>query len=116
MTASAQVGDGHDGAVCVRVGTIASAEDARRAIEAGAHFCVSPRIVPGGRRVLDAAGVRYLASLVAVAPGARIMPAGGIPLDEVHDWLAAGALAVGVGSDLTAPGDIAARVRMALAG
>jgi 2-dehydro-3-deoxyphosphogluconate aldolase / (4S)-4-hydroxy-2-oxoglutarate aldolase len=42
------------------------------------------------------------------------MPTGGIPLDEVSDWLRAGAIAVGVGSDLTAPGDIAARVREAL--
>jgi 2-dehydro-3-deoxyphosphogluconate aldolase/(4S)-4-hydroxy-2-oxoglutarate aldolase len=60
-------------------------------------------------------GVRYLTSLLAVAPGAQIMPTGGIPLDEVHDWLAAGALAVGVGNDLMAPGDIAARARRALA-
>ena len=63
-----------------------------------------------------AGGLRYLQSLLAVAPEARIMPTGGIPLDEVRDWLAAGALAVGVGSDLTAPGDIAARVKAALAG
>jgi 2-dehydro-3-deoxyphosphogluconate aldolase / (4S)-4-hydroxy-2-oxoglutarate aldolase len=58
----------------------------------------------------------YLSALLAVAPGAPIMPTGGIPLDEVRDWLAAGALAVGVGSELTAPGDIAARVRMAPTG
>ena len=45
-------------------------------------------------------GPRYLKSLLAVAPEARIMPTGGIALDEVGEWLAAGALAVGVGSDL----------------
>ena len=45
-------------------------------------------------------GPRYLKSLLAVAPGARIMPTGGIALDEVGEWLDAGALAVGVGSDL----------------
>ncbi len=60
-------------------------------------------------------GPRYLASLLAVAPDARIMPTGGIPLDEVGAWLAAGAISVGVGSDLTAPGDIRARVSEALA-
>jgi 2-dehydro-3-deoxyphosphogluconate aldolase / (4S)-4-hydroxy-2-oxoglutarate aldolase len=59
-------------------------------------------------------GVPYLRSLLAVAPQARIMPTGGIPLASAADWLAAGAFAVGIGSDLTAPGDIAARVAEAL--
>ena len=131
--------------LCVGVGTVVSASMARMAVEAGAHFCVSPRLVPGARaelgragvpfieggltptEVLDAAsrgigklfpahlgGVRYLKSLLTVEPSARIMPTGGIPLGEVGDWLAAGAIAVGVGSDLTAPGDVAARLREAL--
>jgi 2-dehydro-3-deoxyphosphogluconate aldolase/(4S)-4-hydroxy-2-oxoglutarate aldolase len=59
-------------------------------------------------------GIAYLRSLLAVAPEARIMPTGGVPLSEAGRWLAAGAFAVGIGSDLTAPGDIAARVREAL--
>jgi 2-dehydro-3-deoxyphosphogluconate aldolase/(4S)-4-hydroxy-2-oxoglutarate aldolase len=59
-------------------------------------------------------GVGYLKSLLAIAPDARIMPTGGIALTEVGAWLAAGAVAVGVGSDLTAPGDIAERVTEAL--
>jgi 2-dehydro-3-deoxyphosphogluconate aldolase/(4S)-4-hydroxy-2-oxoglutarate aldolase len=59
-------------------------------------------------------GVQYLASLLAVAPGARIMPTGGVALSDVPEWLAAGAIAVGVGSDLSAPGDITARVQEAL--
>jgi 2-dehydro-3-deoxyphosphogluconate aldolase / (4S)-4-hydroxy-2-oxoglutarate aldolase len=59
------------------------------------------------------AGVRYLRSLLAVAPTARIMPTGGIPLAEAADWLAAGAFAVGVGSDLT-QGDVRSRVEEAL--
>jgi 2-dehydro-3-deoxyphosphogluconate aldolase/(4S)-4-hydroxy-2-oxoglutarate aldolase len=132
--------------VWLGIGTIGSADDAERAIVAGAHFCVSPRLVPEARPVLEAAGVpfveggltptevlgaaahgiaklfpahvggvRYLASLLAVAPEASIMPTGGIPLAEVGEWLEAGAVAVGVGSDLTAPGDIAARVDEALA-
>lgn len=131
--------------LCVGVGTVMSAPVARQAVEAGAHFCVSPRLVPDARaelqmagvpfveggltptEVLEAAsrgvaklfpahlgGVQYLASLLTVEPTARIMPTGGIPLGEVRAWLGAGAVAVGVGSDLTAPGDVAARVRQAL--
>lgn len=44
------------------------------------------------------------------------MPKGGIPLASAAEWLAAGAFAVGIGigSDLTAPGDIASRVAEAL--
>jgi 2-dehydro-3-deoxyphosphogluconate aldolase / (4S)-4-hydroxy-2-oxoglutarate aldolase len=59
-------------------------------------------------------GVRYLRSLLAVAPEARIMPTGGIPLADAAQWLEAGAFAIGIGGDLTAPGDIGARVREAL--
>lgn len=59
-------------------------------------------------------GVSYLRSLLAVAPDARIMPTGGIPLANAAEWLGAGAFAVGIGSDLTAPGDIAARVAKVL--
>jgi 2-keto-3-deoxy-6-phosphogluconate aldolase len=46
----------------------------------------------------------------------RIMPTGGIPHTNAAEWLDAGAFAVGIGSDLTAPGDVAARVRTALDG
>ncbi len=56
-------------------------------------------------------GPALLKSLLAVLPGARIVPTGGIRLAEVPEWLAAGAYAVGVGSDLTAEGDIGQRVR-----
>jgi 2-dehydro-3-deoxyphosphogluconate aldolase / (4S)-4-hydroxy-2-oxoglutarate aldolase len=129
----------------VGVGTVTTADRARAAVHAGAHFCVSPLLVPEVRGVLaqdgvpfieggftptevsDAAsrgiaklfpahvgGVGYLRSLLAVAPDARIVPTGGISLGEVASWLAAGAVAVGVGSDLTAPGDIGARVAEAL--
>jgi 2-dehydro-3-deoxyphosphogluconate aldolase / (4S)-4-hydroxy-2-oxoglutarate aldolase len=130
---------------CVGAGTITSAAFAQRAVEVGAQFCVSPRIVPQARAALVATGVpfieggltptevlgaaehgvaklfpahvgglSYLKSLLAVAPTARIMPTGGIPLAGAAEWLAAGAFAVGIGSDLTAPGDIAARVTKAL--
>jgi 2-dehydro-3-deoxyphosphogluconate aldolase/(4S)-4-hydroxy-2-oxoglutarate aldolase len=130
----------------VGVGTITTADQARAAVEIGAHFGVSPRLVPEARAVLDhhgvpfieggfsptevldvasrgiaklfpahVGGVEYLKSLRSIAPDARIMPTGGIPLSDVRRWLDAGALAVGVGSDLTAPGDIADRVAEAVA-
>ena len=133
------------GDVIVGVGTITTGDQARAAVDAGAHFCVSPRLVPEARRVLDdesvpfieggltptevldaasrgiaklfpahVGGVGYLKSLLAIAPDARIMPTGGIALTEVAAWLSAGAVAVGIGSDLTAAGDIAERVAEAL--
>lgn len=61
-------------------------------------------------------GPAYLRSVLAVLPQARIVPTGGIRLSEVGSWLDAGAVAVGVGSDLSAPGDVGARVQAALQG
>jgi 2-dehydro-3-deoxyphosphogluconate aldolase/(4S)-4-hydroxy-2-oxoglutarate aldolase len=46
-------------------------------------------------------GLAYLRSLLSLLPGARIVPTGGIKLADVDAWLAAGAFAVGVGSDLS---------------
>jgi 2-dehydro-3-deoxyphosphogluconate aldolase/(4S)-4-hydroxy-2-oxoglutarate aldolase len=55
-----------------------------------------------------AVGPRFLRSVLAIAPpGARVMPTGGIALDDVEAWLDAGAYAVGIGSELE-PGDEAA--------
>src|SRR4051812_23233127 len=129
----------------VGAGTITTGEQARLAVAAGAHFCVSPRLAPDARPVLDGervpfveggltptevldaasrgiaklfpahgGGVGYLQSLLSVAPDALIMPTGGIALSEVTAWLAAGAVAVGVGSDLTAAGDVAERMAEAV--
>ncbi len=58
-------------------------------------------------------GPAYLRSILAVMPGARIVPTGGIRLEDVPAWLDAGAFAVGVGSDLVS-GDIEARLRTVL--
>jgi 2-dehydro-3-deoxyphosphogluconate aldolase/(4S)-4-hydroxy-2-oxoglutarate aldolase len=49
-------------------------------------------------------GPSYLKSMLAVLPGATVIPTGGIALTEVPTWLAAGAGAVGIGSDLMKPG------------
>ena len=131
----------------VGMGTMTSAEDALRAVDAGAQFLVSPWPVPAVRPVADRAGIAflegactpaeladaasrgpvklfpahlggpaYLRSVLAVLPHARILPTGGIRLGDVGEWLAAGAVAVGVGSDLTAAGDVSQRVQGALQG
>lgn len=130
--------------VLVGLGTVIHPEQARRALDQGAHFLVSPFPVPdvraglppdtvlieGGmtvREVIEAAsrglaklfpahvgGPSYLRSMLAIVPGARIVPTGGISLAEVPTWFAAGAYAVGVGTDLVREPDIAAAVRKAL--
>jgi 2-dehydro-3-deoxyphosphogluconate aldolase/(4S)-4-hydroxy-2-oxoglutarate aldolase len=62
-----------------------------------------------------ALGPRYLRSVLAVAPGAAVIPTGGIALADVPAWLEAGALCVGVGSELS-PGPEAAEALRALRG
>ncbi|MHB1614878.1 MAG: bifunctional 4-hydroxy-2-oxoglutarate aldolase/2-dehydro-3-deoxy-phosphogluconate aldolase [Actinomycetes bacterium] len=126
------------------VGTVLRAEDAQDALGLGADFLVSPcpaapvREVARGRRpfieggmtvaeVLAAAdrgiaklfpahvgGPSFLRSVLAIAPSALIIPTGGIALRDVPGWLAAGALAVGVGSDLLAQSDPAGALRALL--
>jgi 2-dehydro-3-deoxyphosphogluconate aldolase/(4S)-4-hydroxy-2-oxoglutarate aldolase len=62
-----------------------------------------------------AVGSRYLRSVLAVSPGARVVPTGGIALGDVQAWLEAGAYAVGIGSEL-APGPESAERLAALRG
>lgn len=42
----------------------------------------------------------FIKSVNGPLPQVKIMPTGGINLDNMNDWLAAGAVAVGIGSDL----------------
>jgi 2-dehydro-3-deoxyphosphogluconate aldolase / (4S)-4-hydroxy-2-oxoglutarate aldolase len=51
-------------------------------------------------------GPSYLRSLRGPFPDVPFMPTGGVSADNVGDWLAAGAIAVGVGSELASAGDI----------
>jgi 2-dehydro-3-deoxyphosphogluconate aldolase/(4S)-4-hydroxy-2-oxoglutarate aldolase len=54
-------------------------------------------------------GRGHVSALRQVLPRAVLVPTGGITLEDVPDWLAAGAYAVGVGTDLLR-GDLAARL------
>jgi 2-dehydro-3-deoxyphosphogluconate aldolase / (4S)-4-hydroxy-2-oxoglutarate aldolase len=60
-------------------------------------------------------GTGLLRSILALSPGARIVPTGGIRLADVADWLDAGAYAVGVGSELRPDPEVAAALRDTLA-
>lgn len=123
----------------IGVGTVIAVADAKRALDSGADFLVSPHLAPHlreqyGRYLIEGGftpgevaqaasyglaklfpahvgGVAYLRSLLAVYPGRRIMPTGGLRLDEASDWLAAGAYAVGIGSGFTGLEDPVATFR-----
>ncbi|MFC7597673.1 bifunctional 4-hydroxy-2-oxoglutarate aldolase/2-dehydro-3-deoxy-phosphogluconate aldolase [Terrabacter sp. GCM10028922] len=130
----------------VGVGTVLDADQARIALEAGADFIVSPCPAPAVRAALASrvpfmegglsvgevlasathgvaklfpahvGGIDYLRSLLAIAPGAHVVPTGGVALTDVAGWLAAGATAVGVGRDLVEAEDMVSAIREALDG
>lgn len=120
--------------ITVGAGTVLSAAEATRCLEAGAQFLVSPIAADELPAVARAAGAPLLlsgltpsevhhawrlgASAVKVFPAGSIggpghiralrsvfpeiplVPTGGVTLENLHDYLAAGADAIGVGSDL----------------
>jgi 2-dehydro-3-deoxyphosphogluconate aldolase/(4S)-4-hydroxy-2-oxoglutarate aldolase len=122
--------------VAIGAGTVLTADDAKASVDAGAAFLVSPVLdmtlvaastvpfYPGAFtpteiynatqagapvvKVFPAGGLGpgYLRDIRGPLPGARIMPTGGIKIEDVADWLTAGAVAVGLGSPLI--GDAAA--------
>lgn len=137
--------------VAVGAGTVLTADEAKASVDAGAEFLVSPVLdaglvaassvpfYPGAFtpteiyaaiqagapvvKVFPAGGLgpRYLRDLRGPLPGARVMPTGGIKIEDVADWLTAGATAVGLGSpligDAASGGDLrqlAARARQAV--
>ncbi|HEY6580927.1 MAG TPA: bifunctional 4-hydroxy-2-oxoglutarate aldolase/2-dehydro-3-deoxy-phosphogluconate aldolase [Rubrobacter sp.] len=55
-------------------------------------------------------GPAYLKALLGPFPDARFVPTGGVSVDNITDWFAAGALAIGAGSAL-APASLAGRAR-----
>ena len=60
------------------------------------------KIFPG-----SLAGPGYLKALRGPFPDVPLMPTGGVSVDNLADWLAAGALAVGAGSELCSAADMA---------
>jgi 2-dehydro-3-deoxyphosphogluconate aldolase / (4S)-4-hydroxy-2-oxoglutarate aldolase len=45
-------------------------------------------------------GPKYLKDIAGPFPHIKMMPTGGVTLDNIGEWIAAGAFAVGIGSDL----------------
>jgi 2-dehydro-3-deoxyphosphogluconate aldolase/(4S)-4-hydroxy-2-oxoglutarate aldolase len=66
------------------------------AMEAGADII---KIFPA-----EMFGPAYIKALRAPLPQAPLMPTGGVSVDNLHEWFANGALAVGIGSSLSGPG------------
>ena len=66
-----------------------------RAMEAG---CDIVKLFPG-----SLPGASYVKAVKGPLPQANIMPTGGVNLNNVADWINAGVIAVGTGSDLTGP-------------
>ena len=114
-------------------GTVLDADTARRVIDAGARFVVSPVFRPAmieachergvaaapgcfspteilaahdaGADIVKvfpatALGPTFIKDVQAPLPQVRLMPTGGVSLDNAGDWIRAGAIAVGVGSAL----------------
>ena len=127
--------------VLLGAGTVLDPETARRTIDAGARFVVSPVSRPSLIEACHAAGVPALpgcyspteilnawdagADIVKVFPAGglgpaffkdvraplpqvRLMPTGGVSIDNAGEWIRAGAVAVGVGSALVDPRLVAA--------
>ncbi|MBR6729057.1 MAG: bifunctional 2-keto-4-hydroxyglutarate aldolase/2-keto-3-deoxy-6-phosphogluconate aldolase [Clostridia bacterium] len=73
------------------------------AMEAGADIV---KLFPG-----EAGGPKMIKAIKGPIPYAKLMPTGGVDIDNVAEWIKAGAVAVGAGSALTAgakTGDYAA--------
>jgi 2-dehydro-3-deoxyphosphogluconate aldolase/(4S)-4-hydroxy-2-oxoglutarate aldolase len=123
-----------DGQAMVGAGTVCNVDDARRAIDAGARFLVSPSVsvpviehavahdatalpgtfTPTEISVATAAGAElvklfpaashrpeFLRQLRVPLPHVGVVPTGGIALQAASEWLAAGAVALGIGTPLT---------------
>jgi 2-dehydro-3-deoxyphosphogluconate aldolase/(4S)-4-hydroxy-2-oxoglutarate aldolase len=119
--------------VVMGAGTVIDAATARRAIDAGAGFVVSPVFrraiiaachahdrpaIPGcftPTEILDATeagadivkvfpagslGPGFVTDIRAPLPHLKLMPTGGVSIENAGDWIRAGAVAVGVGSAL----------------
>jgi 2-dehydro-3-deoxyphosphogluconate aldolase/(4S)-4-hydroxy-2-oxoglutarate aldolase len=136
ITALARAADGI-GAL-VGAGTVLSIDAARRAVEAGARFIVSPHCdrelvawcaeqgvpcFPGALSPTEiltawtagasavklfpatAVGPGYLAQIAGPFPDIPFVPTGGVSAQTAGEWMAAGAVAVGMGGWLIGDGE-----------
>lgn len=67
------------------------------ALEGGAELV---KIFPA-----ESGGPAHIRAILAPLPRVRLLPTGGVRPDNAGEWLAAGAVAVGIGSALCGPGD-----------
>lgn len=72
---------------------IMTVKDAVEALELGVEIL---KVFPG-----NAFGPSIISAFKGPLPQGNFMPTGGVSLDNVKDWIKAGAVAVGIGSDLT---------------
>ncbi|NLB35936.1 MAG: bifunctional 2-keto-4-hydroxyglutarate aldolase/2-keto-3-deoxy-6-phosphogluconate aldolase [Clostridiales bacterium] len=73
---------------------VMTVREAVMAMQAGADIL---KIFPG-----DVFGPKIIKAIKGPIPYARMMPTGGVDVDNVGQWIKAGAVAVGAGSSLTA--------------
>ena len=59
------------------------------------------KVFPG-----SSASPSYFKAVHGPLPQANLMPTGGVSIDNAKDWIKAGAIAIGTGSDLTAPAKV----------
>jgi 2-dehydro-3-deoxyphosphogluconate aldolase/(4S)-4-hydroxy-2-oxoglutarate aldolase len=136
ITALAAVAD--DLGALVGAGTVLSIGAAKRAVDAGARFIVSPHTdteliawcalsgvpcFPGALSPTEiqaawsagasavklfpaaAVGTGYLKQIAGPFPDIEFVPTGGVSAENAGDWIAAGAVAVGLGGWLIGDGD-----------
>src|SRR5439155_10361694 len=72
----------------------ATATEVVRALEEGADIV---KVFPG-----EILGPAFVKAILGPLPHAPLMPTGGVALDNAADWIHAGCVALGVGSNLTA--------------
>ena len=128
----AELSASHD--VLIGAGTVLDVDTAKRCVDAGARFIISPAtnleiikycngadvvVMPGAltpTEILDAwnagadivkvfpassmGGPAYLRALKGPLPHIKLIPTGGVNIENAADYLSAGAEAVGVGGDL----------------
>jgi len=75
---------------------IGSVTELVRAYELGVDVV---KVFPG-----EVLGPKFIKAALAPVPHAKMMPTGGVSVDNLPDWFAAGAYAVGMGNALTKPG------------